>query len=118
MINPLLLIDTINIYEETVVKSTLAKKAWCEVLVYSDIPALIWCWKTELEKPSCAIEKNLKYKMCVEIAPWTLTCYNKKYIIQIIRNNCDLWKFRVQDIIPNRTIAQWHYSDRIIAYSL
>ena len=106
MINTAFLTDSIDILQETKVKSPTG---WIEdcIEIHSWVPASLGCWQGEIEIFSCLPKKRQGRDLCVEIGTEIeLACFNKDIIIRVYRNGCDIWLYRVHDIIPVRFISQ------------
>ena len=115
MINPAFLIDSIDIYEEIQQDTGTEYIETCS-LIHENVPASLWCWEGQVEILSCLPEKRIWRDICVEIAPnITLACFNAQYIIEITRGGCNIWKYRVHDVIPDVTISQGLHSYHLIA---
>ena len=104
-INSLFLQDRIHIFREWKTKTDTGWVNWC-TQIHADIPASLWCAEWKVDIFACLPKKRIGREICAEIRPdIVLDCFDKDIIIEVFRNECNIWRYRIYDVIPNKLLA-------------
>lgn len=116
VINSDFLHERINIYQEGQVAVSKVCPDTGEIIItgytewtsllLENVPASLWCAKWEIEIFSCLPKKRMGRDICIEISPENaLGCFGMDIIVEVFRNDCNIGKYRVFDIVPNKWIS-------------
>lgn len=112
------LMDSINITQNVEVNTWTEYVDTC-VDIAQNVPAALWCWESATRVFTCMPERITERDVCIEIQPIIeLDCNFKNYIIEVIRNGCNLWLYRVDEIQPIRFVRGWLWSYYILAHRI
>lgn len=96
--NASLLTDSIDIMEETRVKVSTGWKDDCVELALW-VPASLWCGEGNIDIFQCLPKKRTSRDICIEVWPdINLAC--KKLLVRVYRAGCDIWVYRIHDVMP------------------